>query len=248
MPPATPEIPLIPSIPSPTPAASPTARTAALLSLSESTPEAVANLREAGYRTFKLKVGLNKPDDEWDFLQKVVLSLKAGDKLRLDPNRSWDTGTWSFWKPRLNGISQSIEFIEEPFKEQLSSDDMLRQAESSPVPLALDESLAGAGLVDWLDKGWTGYWVIKPTILEDPEVWWKRLLDAKSRVVISSVFETGIGLSSLIHLAQAFPETDHGLRTQAFFDDDFGVPQQGPVLNALTIEEQEDLWKRLPES
>lgn len=224
------------------------ARTAGLLSLDPMSGESIERLRNDGYRTYKLKLGISESGNEWSSLQQVIISLEPGEKLRLDPNRSWDADTWGFWKPRLNGISEWIEFLEEPFKDATSPEIMLRRAEASPVTLALDESLNGGGVTEWLERGWPGYWIIKPTLLGDPSNWRKALFPFKSKVVLSSVFETGIGLSRLIQLARDFPDTDHGLGTQAFFGDDFGVPQQGAVLTALTIEQQEDLWKRLPGS
>ena len=222
------------------------ARSAALLSLDVQTPEALAGLRNAGYRTFKLKVGMADAAEEWRLLQATATSLRAGEKLRLDPNRSWNEDNWNYWKPRLRGITDCIEFLEEPFPEGLSVDQVLRRAEASPVPLALDESLAEGRLADWLERGWPGYWVIKPTLLGLSHVWVDALREHRSKVVLSSVFETGIGLSRLIRLAQEFPGIDHGLGTQDYFDDDLGVPQSGAELTALDPQQQEELWKRLP--
>jgi O-succinylbenzoate synthase len=227
--------------------APPPVRTAALLSLDSESPASIARLRESGARTFKLKLGLDAPDTEWNFLQAVAISLKPGDKLRLDPNRSWDEPTWKFWKPRLNGLSEWIQFLEEPFNKDMGPEGMLREANASPIALALDESLSDNAIAEWADLHWPGYWIIKPSVLGPPDYWLPPIAPYKDKIVLSSCFETGIGMSALIRMAGQFPGIDHGLGTQAYFDDAFGVSQTGSILTALTLLQQEDLWKSLPE-
>lgn len=220
-------------------------RSAALLSLDDEAPARLARLREEGFRTFKLKVGLAGTEREWKDLQHLVTSMQAGETLRLDPNRSWDKREWQFWKPRLNGIKEWIQFIEEPFSRHFPPLGWLREANTAPVPLALDESLTGRGLAYWLTHNWPGFWILKPSLLGNPETWLSPVSQYKGRVVLSSAFESGIGLSAVIHIAHQFPGIDHGFGTQAYFDDDFGVPQEGNELRPLSIEKQKDLWERL---
>lgn len=221
-------------------------RSAALLSLNDDTPHALAKARESGFRTFKLKVGLASTEREWKDLQYLVTSMKPGELLRLDPNRSWDKREWQFWKPRLNGIKEWIQFIEEPFSRHFPPLGWLREANTAPVPLALDESLTGNGLAYWLTHNWPGFWILKPSLLGDPETWLSPVSHYTGKVVLSSAFETGIGLSTVIRIAQQFPGIDHGFGTQAYFEDDLGVLQHGNELQPISIEHQKDLWERLP--
>jgi O-succinylbenzoate synthase len=221
-------------------------RTAALLSLDAHSVTEIARLRSSGTRTFKVKVGMGSLEEEWKALQEIALSLEQGEKLRLDPNRSWKEDDWRFWKPRLNGLSQYIQFIEEPFVKGMSPRALLREANASPVALALDESLIEGRVTDWADQHWPGYWVVKPSLMGDPENWLPIVQEAPDRVVLSSTFETGIGLSALIRLAARFPGIDHGLGTQAYFDDGFGVPEKNSQLYPLDQEQQEAIWTRLP--
>ena len=225
---------------------SPRVTSAALLTLGEGAQEEIRRKRQAGFRTFKLKAGLAAPAAEWYHLQAIADNLLPGEALRLDPNRSWQAEDWAFWEPRLGTLAGRVDFVEEPFAAEFSRQALLDRARSTPVPLALDESLEGPGLDEWLEEDWPGWWIIKPSLLGDPRRWLETLLRKSAKVVISSAFESGIGLTSLIHLAAHFPAIDHGLGTQSFFGDDFGTHQDGAGLNALSLDEQESLWNRLP--
>ncbi|MGC9450570.1 MAG: o-succinylbenzoate synthase [Oceanipulchritudo sp.] len=221
-------------------------RTAALLGLGPGTASEISSRRAEGHRTFKLKVGLADPESEWGFLQAVTGSLKAGEQLRLDPNRSWDPAAWEFWKPRLGEMDGWIEFVEEPFAGPEARERMIAEGAIAPVPLALDESLVAGSLEFWLKHAWPGYFVVKPSLTGNPANWLDPLGNRANRVVLSSAFETGIGISAVLRLAQAFPGTDHGLGTQSYFEDNWGVPRSGAVITALSTKQEEQLWNRLP--
>lgn len=223
-----------------------TARTAALLPLDEDTPEAVGRLRESGKRVFKLKLGLAGNDHEWARLQKVFLALKPDERIRLDPNRSWNPGDWDFWKPRLNGLSERLDFVEEPFPAGMPPAELAALASASPVPFALDESLSAGNIGRWTGLDWPGFWIVKPSLLGDPAAWLSLLSSYKPRVILSSAVETGIGLSNLVRLAARFPETVHGLGVQSFFRDDWGVAECGEMIKAMEGREMESVWNTLP--
>ena len=124
----------------------------------------------------------------------------------------------------------------------------IREASESPVPLALDESLSMPMIDQWLKLDWPGYWIIKPSIMGNPGNWMSLLEKHKARVILSSVFETGIGLSSLVNLSEYYPDCIHGLGTQDYFNDKMGTRGSGPSLEALSTEDQEEIWNRLPAS
>lgn len=215
-------------------------RSAALSSLGEQTAEELQSLRKMGYRTFKLKSGLAPMEEEWEFLQSAIASLKDGELIRLDPNQSWNQESQQFWISRLATVAQKIEFIEEPFQEELYSvDEMVSEAVNSPVPFALDESLSRMGLAEWLDRGWPGFWIIKPSLLGNPEHWQVALGTVRERVILSSVFETGIGLGKLAALATSINDRDHGFGTEAFFEDTFGFGKP-------EHEQETRIWNHLP--
>ncbi len=227
--------------------AAPAVRTAALLPLGPDTRDALAALRADGTRTFKLKLGRAESGRQWQWLSAVAAALMQGERLRLDPNRGWSRRDWAFWQPRLRDLAGVIEFVEEPFT---ADTDLLRMALHAPVPLALDESLAGGGAAirAWRERGWPGYWIVKPALLGPAERWLELLAPVAGRVVISSAFETAIGMGALVALAARFPELDHGLGTQAYFADGLGAPRQGCRVAPPTAAQLEAAWTRLSRS
>lgn len=204
----------------------------------------IGPLRENGYRCFKVKLGMEDKDREWRWIQECILQLQPAERLRLDPNRGWREDLWDFWKPRLNGISQYIDFIEEPFPfDRMPVARVLREAAQSPAPFALDESLDPRTLPEWIQRDWPGHYIIKPSLFGDPKQWLSLVKGIEERVVLSSAFETGIGLSALIRLAGAFPRREHGFGTGEFFQDAHGLPAAGNRLTPLSRDEEVRIWE-----
>ena len=223
------------------------ARTAALTGLEELEDGGFDRLRRAGYRTCKVKVGISDPEKELAQVRTVLQQLLPGETLRLDPNRSWDLSAFEHWTEQLAGRASSISFIEEPFRAGLlESSQLAALAKRSPVPLAIDESLSEMGWPHWLNLDWPGYWIVKPS-LSGPADWMDGLSGRRDKVVLSSVFETGIGMGHLARMASGFPDNDHGLGTGAWFDDPWGLPGKA-VVEALTSEKVETLWKHFCDS
>lgn len=204
-------------------------------------------LRESGTSVFKLKVGIQPASEEQAHLDAIVAALNEDELLRLDPNQSWDLTTWDVWRPWLKNARKHIQFIEEPFDvESMTQEQLLKLSGKSPVPIALDESLSRTGTQPWIDAEWPGFWIIKPSLQGDPSAWLGSLNNS-DKVILSSAFETGIGMSSIICLAQGFVQNAHGLGTHAWFDDEIGIPTQGCALSPLTKDKMESIWNNLPD-
>ncbi|HMD60847.1 MAG TPA: o-succinylbenzoate synthase, partial [Opitutaceae bacterium] len=147
---------------------------------------------EAGFRVFKWKVGVGAADDEMALLDDLIAALPAASRIRLDANGAWNVRTAERWLSR--SAERPVEFVEQPVApEPKGADDQLAGLSADyPVPIALDESIRGDGDVGrWLDAGWTGYFVVKPSLLGDVGGVLGRLAAAQSRVVFSSALETG---------------------------------------------------------
>lgn len=108
-------------------------------------PEAMAReasaLRELGLACFKVKVGRATLDDDLAAVSAVRGAIGAGSELRLDANGAWDPGEATTALRELAAFAPV--FVEEPLR-----DASLCAQLSSPVPIALDESLRDSAALD----------------------------------------------------------------------------------------------------
>lgn len=91
---------------------------------------------EAGYRSFKLKIGLD-PEQDIALVRAVREALGPGVHVRADVNGSWTIGTAKRMLERLRPYD--LAYVEQP----LEMTDLEGHAElrrSQPTPIALDES------------------------------------------------------------------------------------------------------------
>ncbi len=165
-------------------------------------------LWQQGYRTFKWKIGV--VEKEQHLLSVLLTALPPTAQLRLDANGGLTMAEAETW---LSVGDARIEYLEQPLPTGHLTE-MLRLAQQSTTPLALDESVATvAQLHDCLDQGWSGIVVIKPSIAGYP--WQLRQLcqDLDLDVVVSSVFESPVGQRAVRNLALeiANPKRAHGL-------------------------------------
>ena len=220
------------------------AGTAALMTIGRDWRNRFYQIRENGLATVKVKVGINSPEEERGQLAELLNSLKENERIRIDPNRSWTREDLDCWLDVLRPQADKVEFIEEPITPgTLAPQDLIKLAEESPIPLALDEFLSNDGIEPWLEMNWPGFWILKPSILGIPNLI-SRL--SKEKVVISSVFETGIGMNSLISLATDFPDVDHGLGTGDYFDDKLSPLPVSGRLYVTSKEQLQHIWNHFP--
>ncbi len=206
---------------------------------------------EAGFRVFKWKVGVAGADDEMAMLDDLLASLPPGSKVRLDANGAWNRRTAERWL--ICAADRPIEFIEQPVAadSQGAADCLLGLATDYPVPIALDESIAGDGDVGrWLNAGWQGYFVIKPLLMGDAPATLAMLEAARARVVFSSALETALGAQSALRTAFAWPGAASALGFGVwplFADARFDGPRAAPFIRAEDLDrvDPEELWNAL---
>jgi O-succinylbenzoate synthase len=211
----------------------------------------IAPLAEAGFRTFKWKVGVGDAADELALLDDVCAALPGGAKLRLDANGAWQRPQAEHWLEFCAG--RPVEFIEQPVAaDTRGAEDLLRGlANDYPTPLALDESLMGEGEVErWLAAGWPGVFVVKPSLLGDTAGMLARLAAAKAKVVFSSALETAVGARAALRLAFQWPGEARALGFGVwplFTDARFDGPALAPFLRADDVEQinVEAAWNAL---
>jgi o-succinylbenzoate synthase len=203
---------------------------------------------DAGYRVFKWKVGVGAADDEMAIFDDLIAALPAGSSFRLDANGAWNPRTAGKWLGRC--ADRPVEFVEQPVApDSKGADDQLRGLSGDyPVPIGLDESIAGDhDVARWVDSGWTGFFVIKPALLGDAPGVLDRLAQSKARVVFSSSLETALGAKAALGEAFAWPGEARALGFGVwplFANPVFDGPSVAPFLRFEDVEriEPETLW------
>ena len=224
---------------------------AALLPAGRGAPAAVRARAELGFRVFKWKVGVGDVAEELPLLDEVCAVLPPGAKVRLDANGAWDRRKAERWLERC--ADRPVEFVEQPVAtDARGADDVLRGlAEDFPTPIALDESIAGESDIErWVDEGWRGIFVVKPSLLGNVERALEQLAQAKAAVVFSSALETAVGAKAALRAAFHWPGEPRALGFGVwplFADARFDGPFAAPFVRWEDVErlDAEDVWNAL---
>ena len=180
-------------------------------------------LKDEGYRAVKLKVGHRSLEEDIKLTHDVRKAIGDDITLRLDANRAWSVEEVLIFAREVRDCR--IEYIEEPVHcyKMMSSNINIR----GRLLGALDESLRE--LTPESLKDMTLVWaiVLKPTILG----LWRSMQFARVAAsmgiisVVSSSFESGVGLTSLAELAACLnsDDTPAGLDTLDRFEHDLLV-------------------------
>jgi len=175
------------------------------------------------FSCYKIKVGRQTVQSDAVMVRTIINTLPPQTKIRLDANCAWSLSECMvFWKS-LKEHSQHIEYIEEP----LSNPNDYRQLS---IPFALDERL-----LMFADQLHTLHHlraiILKPSLLgfQACKDWFTRAKQLKLHAVISSTFESSIGLFAYADIAQ--PDTHCGLGTNSWFKEDLlekrAIPTEG---------------------
>ena len=197
----------------------------------EKTIARVSRILDDGFSTIKLKIGRKNFSDDLELIKSLNSNFNERLILRLDNN-----GSWNFSEARINLESLSkfnIEYIEQPVER---SEELLKIAEISPIPIAADESISDYNkAIEMLGSGFIKFFIIKPSIRIGLYNSIKLIEEAKKfdvKIIVSSAFETAIGRSSLLYLASLLENNStHGLNTELLGGDliktslDFSVPK-----------------------
>ena len=227
---------------------SPRARTTvtlnALVTDAAEPAQAARQLQEEGYRALKLKVGRHALEADIRRVSAVLDVLDNAAVLRLDANRAW---SWAEAVTAARRLSwEQIEYIEEPLADPSQLADL---AQTYDVPVALDEATRSLTLNELDDHAYAQAVILKPTLLGGlAQAWrWARRAHRLGLVpVVSSSFESGIGLRGLVALAAAFPvATPMGLGTYRYLHRDVGtqrLPFHPPTLDVPALLQAPCRW------
>jgi O-succinylbenzoate synthase len=165
--------------------------------------EEARRMREAGYRSIKLKVCTRTVAEDVALARALDEELGEGISLRLDANRAWGYEEAAEFVAGTAGVR--FEYVEEPLADHARLPDLVRQF---GVPVALDESLVGME-PEKVEEPFAVAFVLKPTLLGGIS----RTLRVAGRAlrlgvtpVISSAYESGVGTAALVALAAGIGE------------------------------------------
>lgn len=208
--------------------------------------DSVTELTLTPSRTVKLKVGVaSSTIEEAQVVTNLARACKQASKgLRLDANRSWSTIDYNIFCEKLEELGApfgDIEYIEEPLQNASLLQSFLRSSKKHHCNLrvALDETLTDCTVGDIelveLAKSCEAF-IVKPAVVGSLQKL-KKLVgianDTKCVVILSSAFESGVGIAWNAFLAsvanflvKANSETleskCHGLGTYSYLLQDVG--------------------------
>ena len=193
--------------------------------------EAALQSVESGFVTLKVKAGAER---ETEALVERVRAIRAAVgpdiALRLDVNGAWDLETAT---ERLEAIARfDIEFVEQPLPAH-DIDGMADLRRRVRVPIAADEAAASVRDVrGLLEADAVDVLVVKPARVGGQGAVAEIVALAAARdvpVVVSTLFETGIGIAAALATALEMPDLasarwpdplDHGLATAGLLEHD----------------------------
>jgi o-succinylbenzoate synthase len=188
---------------------------------------------EAGFRTVKLKVGTGEPAREV-VARVAAVRAAVGDEiaLRLDANGTWDLDSATAILRAVD--DHGLQYVEQPLPPS-DLEGMIGLRRRVGVPLAADEAVASAAAAPvLLVHDAVDVLVVKPARVGGLTAVARIESLATPRgvpVVVSSLFETGIGLAAALACASwiddhsdlpGWPATerDHGLATAGLLEHD----------------------------
>ncbi|MEM1221753.1 MAG: o-succinylbenzoate synthase [Verrucomicrobiota bacterium] len=205
-----------------------------------------------GYPAFKWKIGVLTVEEEIALLGSLIAQLPGASKIRLDANGGLTETEFIQWLEYLDPFRERIDYLEQPL--QSGAEPLMAElGQKYGFPIALDESLNGSDGASWLETDkWPGPFVIKPLLMGGFDQLAERLQPIASRVTLSSAFETGVGLSNALQLADSLPELKAplGFDTQGAFEDSLSLSAatSGGSISLADHSHFESIWKTLRHS
>ncbi len=167
----------------------------------------------SGYASVKLKVGQGGLDEDVRNVSTLRGAVGEDVELRLDANRAWPLED----AVRLGrAVARChIAYVEEPVQNVA---DQVAFTGKTGIPVGLDETLADVTPETWLRWDHVGAIIVKPMLLQGlahARLLLSRAAGAGITPVVSSCYETGVGLTALAELVVLAGATAgaHGLDT-----------------------------------
>jgi L-Ala-D/L-Glu epimerase len=203
--------------------------------IGEASPVAVARRVEAaaaaGYATFKLKAAGGGGPLDLERLGAARWAAGRGGRLRLDCNGVLSREAACRVLPTLDAFR--LELVEQPLPPEASPADWRLLANACRSPLAADESLGEPERARELAAAGIGL-AMKLATVGGPRAALELAARAAGPVLLSSSYETSVGLAAALHTACALAAEplDCGLATRDLLEADvgLGLVAEGPLL------------------
>uniref|UniRef100_A0A0A9CFW5 Mandelate racemase/muconate lactonizing enzyme C-terminal domain-containing protein n=1 Tax=Arundo donax TaxID=35708 RepID=A0A0A9CFW5_ARUDO len=191
---------------------------------------AVTKLVAEGFTTVKLKVGRRgSPTEDAAVLHKIRETVGYQINIRVDANQKWTYERALEFGSRAKSLR--LQYIEEPVN---SVNDLIKFCEKSGLPVALDETIDNLKgdvipkLHQFVHPGIVAL-VIKPSVVGGFEnaahiAKWAQMHDKMA--VISSAYESSVGLASYIQLAH-YVDKQNSIVSRIKNKDTCGVASHG---------------------
>ncbi|MCF8242681.1 MAG: o-succinylbenzoate synthase [Melioribacteraceae bacterium] len=179
--------------------------------------EQLSKLNSENFSVIKIKLGRKDFAEDLKILEQVSRYLRSNQKLRLDIN-----GSWSFNKA-LQNIKQlsgyPIEYIEQPVS---SLTELIKLADASPIPIAVDESIKTFhDAENIINNSRIDFLIIKPMLFGgiNKTLQLVNLAESNNKfVIISSSLESPFAHLPLFYIASKIKHNlPHGLSTYNVF-------------------------------
>ena len=192
-----------------------------------------AEARAAGITTVKVKVGADPAGADLDRVAAVRDALGPGGRIRIDANGFWDLDGAALALSRFDRYD--LELAEQPVA---TLDDLAKLRRRVPVALAADEavrSVEDAYRLRRLDAA--DAVVVKAQPLGGVRAALAVAGEAAVPAIVSSLYETSVGLAAGLALAACLPELPYacGLGTAALLAGDVVAEPLVPVDGVLAV-------------
>lgn len=212
---------------------------AGLLPSGLASKEALVAKIALGFRTFKWKIGVLSFEEEAQIFDQLIGISGSEIKFRLDANASMGEDALEKWMQFAQKYRSQLEFFEQPMAVGKESQ-MEAISAKYGLAIALDESLNGPNGREWFNQGiWSGLFVIKPCAYGSIDLLKNLYAEKGDLCILSSAFETSIGLAQCLELAASYKASPFalGFDTQAAFSDTYSLNQSLPSLSVSQISE-----------
>ncbi len=192
---------------------------------------------DAGITTVKVKVGGGSLDEDADRVAAVRAGLGPAGRIRLDANGAWDLDGAVTAIGRLAAFD--LELVEQPV---VDLDDLARVRRRVSVPVGADESVRNLGDARRLvTLEAADVIVVKVQALGGVRAALRVVEAAGVPAIVSSLYETSVGLAAGLALAAALPDLPYacGLGTAGLLAGDVVADPLIPEAGRLTVRRPE---------